>query len=285
MACFANISLAPPDPILGLAEAFKADQSERKLNLGIGAYRTDEGLSKIFNVVQEAEDHFAQHPYPKDYLPIHGHAGFCELAAHVIFGSDSPAIANKSIASAQAVGGTGALRIAAAFIKRFLYSPSVFVSNPTWGNHIKIFEDAGLSVHKYPYYDSQRNALNMDGFLSALNNASEGSVVVLHACAHNPTGMDPTPEQWESICQLMIDRKLIPLFDSAYQGFADGDLDVDAGAIRLFARRMPELFVCQSFSKNLGLYGERLGCMHVMCADQETAGRGVSHGEPPLPAP
>jgi len=276
MATFAKVPLGPVDPVFGISMRHDADTDPRKVNLGVGAYRTEEGSPLILNVVREAEEEmFAElgGEENKEYQPIDGPLPLKALTQKLIFGEDSSAIAERRIASAQSLSGTGALRLTAEFAKTFMPSVSeVWVSDPTWGNHHTIFQKAGLPVKTYPYWNAQTMSLNFEGMMNTLEHkAAEGAMIVLHACAHNPTGVDPTQEQWEKIAEVMQRRKLVPVMDSAYQGYATGDLDRDAWAMRLFARMGFEFFVCQSFAKNLGLYGERIGMMHVVTQDEAVA--------------
>jgi aspartate/tyrosine/aromatic aminotransferase len=266
--------MAPPDPILGTTIAFRKDTSPDKVNLGVGAYRDDNGKPYIFPAVAEAERRIAADAsLNHEYLGIDGLESFCSLSRGLILGDDCPAIAENRVVSCQALSGTGALRLGAEFISWFLkeQTPAVLVSNPTWGNHLTLFRKQGLNVVEYPYFHPPTRGLDFEGMMNSLRAAAANSVVLLHACAHNPTGVDPTPAQWDQIAEVMAERDLVPFFDSAYQGFATGDFENDAYAIRSFARRGFQMFISQSFAKNIGLYGERIGCFHIVCSNAETA--------------
>jgi aspartate/tyrosine/aromatic aminotransferase len=273
-----HLQLAPPDPILGTAIAFKNDTHPQKMNLGVGAYRTDEGLPYVFQSVREAERRILEDPtVNKEYLPIDGLDSFNRLARELILGVDSPAIAENRVVTVQTISGTGSLRVGAEFLRTHFHAPCVYVSRPTWGNHFDIFRRAGFSeVREYPYYKEQTRGLDFEGMVQALSEAPANSIVLLHACAHNPTGVDLTPEQWEQIANLIQEKDLFPYFDSAYQGFATGDLENDAAAIRMFVRRGFQMLISQSFAKNCGLYGERIGGLHIVCANSDTAAKALS---------
>lgn len=274
---FAHLELAPPDPILGTAIAYKNDPSPSKVNLGIGAYRTDAGVPYVFQSVRESERLILEDPsLNKEYLTIDGLAEFNQLARELILGVNSPAIADQRVTSTQTLSGTGSLRVGAEFLKTFLNPPAVYLSKPTWGNHLNIFKKAGYELREYPYWKAETRGFDCEGMLQALSTAPAGSVVLLHPCAHNPTGVDPTPAEWERIAQLISEKRLVPYFDSAYQGFASGDLEKDAFSIRLFVERGFQIALSQSFAKNMGLYGERIGAFHVVCADRITAEKVLS---------
>mmetsp|Transcript_76683 Transcript_76683/g.248629 ORF Transcript_76683/g.248629 Transcript_76683/m.248629 type:complete len:410 (+) Transcript_76683:62-1291(+) len=277
MGLFSGLTMAPTDPILGTSLAFQADTDPRKVNLGVGAYRTEDGKPYVLNVVLETEAEILKETgttINKEYSTIDGPADLKTLTQKLAFGDDSEAVASGRIASVQGLSGTGSLRVCAEFTKTFL-SPEadeIWISKPTWGNHIAIFQVAGLIVKEYPYYQPETRGFDFEGMLKALKeDAKPGSMVLLHACAHNPTGVDPTEEQWKAIAAVMQEKKLSPLMDSAYQGYASGSLDTDAFATRLFANMGFEMFMCQSFAKNLGLYGERIGMLHVVCNSADEA--------------
>mmetsp|Transcript_1719 Transcript_1719/g.5144 ORF Transcript_1719/g.5144 Transcript_1719/m.5144 type:complete len:409 (-) Transcript_1719:99-1325(-) len=276
MPLFEHVSVAPVDPILGTTQAFNADTDPRKINLGVGAYRTEEGKPLVLNVIREAEDEMLKElgtTINKEYSTIDGPQELKAVTQKLVFGADAEVVVQGRIASVQALSGTGALRVASEFVKTHM-APAmheIWVSDPTWGNHNAIFATAGLTVKIYPYYKASTKSLDFEGMMEALKGATKGSMVLLHACAHNPTGVDPTPEQWKEIATLMKDRELTPLMDSAYQGYASGSLDKDAVAIRLFLSMGFEMFMCQSFAKNLGLYGERIGMLHVVCHTPDQA--------------
>ncbi|PSC75103.1 aspartate aminotransferase [Micractinium conductrix] len=271
-----GVEMAPPDPILGVSEAFKRDTSGDKLNLGVGAYRTEELQPFVLNVVRKAEERMLAANENKEYLPIEGLAAFRKATVELLLGADSPAIKEGRIACLQSLSGTGSLRIGAAFIAKFMPGAAAYISRPTWGNHKNIFADAGVEWKEYSYFDPETIGLDFGGMVADLQAAPEGSVVVLHGCAHNPTGVDPTPEQWEQIADVCVAKKLLPFFDVAYQGFATGSLDADAFAPRYFAQRGIEFAVAQSYSKNLGLYAERVGAISFVLSDKEAADRVLS---------
>ncbi|XP_055820191.1 aspartate aminotransferase, chloroplastic [Solanum dulcamara] len=270
---FEGITMAPPDPILGVSEAFKADTNELKLNLGVGAYRTEDLQPYVLNVVKKAENLMLERGENKEYLPIEGLAAFNKVTAELLFGKDNPVLQQQRMATIQGLSGTGSLRIAAALIERYFPGSKVLISSPTWGNHKNIFNDARVPWSEYRYYDPKTVGLDFTGMIEDIKAAPEGSFILLHGCAHNPTGIDPTPEQWEKIADVIQEKNHIPFFDVAYQGFASGSLDEDASSVRLFAARGMELLVAQSYSKNLGLYGERIGAINVLCSSAEAATR------------
>ncbi|XP_023002333.1 aspartate aminotransferase, chloroplastic-like [Cucurbita maxima] len=270
---FEGITMAPPDPILGVSEAFKADTHGNKLNLGVGAYRTEELHPYVLDVVKKVEKLMLERGDNKEYLPIEGLAAFNKATAELLFGADNAVIKQQRVATIQGLSGTGSLRIAAALIERYFPGAKVLISSPTWGNHKNIFNDARVPWSEYRYYDPKTVGLDFDGMISDIKAAPEGSFVLLHGCAHNPTGIDPTPEQWEKIADVIQEKNHIPFFDVAYQGFASGSLDADAASVRLFAARGLELLVAQSYSKNLGLYAERIGAINVVCSSSDAATR------------
>ncbi|KAL7752265.1 ribosomal RNA processing protein [Sorochytrium milnesiophthora] len=262
-----SVPLAPPDIIFHLTASYKADTNASKVNVGVGAYRTDEGKPWVLPVVRKAEDIIMNDlSLDHEYLPIEGLKSMTDAAAKLILGKDSPIIKEERYCSSQTISGTGAVRMGADFLARYKKGATVLLSNPTWANHRAIFLEAGFTdVQDYSYYHPETRGLDLDGMLTSLKNAPDGSIVVLHACAHNPTGVDPTTEQWKQIADVMESKKHFTFFDCAYQGFASGDVDRDASAIRYFAHdRNLELFVAQSFAKNFGLYGERCGCLTVV---------------------
>ncbi|KAK4415416.1 Aspartate aminotransferase, chloroplastic [Sesamum alatum] len=270
---FGDITMAPPDPILGVSEAFRADTHEMKLNLGVGAYRTEDLHPYVLNVVKKAENLMLERGENKEYLPIEGLAAFNKVTAELLLGAQNDVIQQQKIATVQGLSGTGSLRLAAALIERYFPGSKVLISSPTWGNHKNIFNDARVPWSEYRYYDPRTVGLDFHGMISDIKAAPEGSFVLLHGCAHNPTGIDPTPEQWESIADVIQEKNHIPFFDVAYQGFASGSLDTDASSVRLFAARGMELLVAQSYSKNLGLYAERIGAINVVCSSSDIAQR------------
>ncbi|XP_074368494.1 aspartate aminotransferase, cytoplasmic [Apium graveolens] len=271
---FANVLRAPEDPILGVTVAYSKDQSPNKLNLGVGAYRTQEGKPLVLNVVKRAELMLVDdQSRVKEYLPIVGLADFNKLSAKLIFGADSPAIQENRVATVQCLSGTGSLRVGGEFLARHYHERTVYIPQPTWGNHPKIFTLAGLSVKTYRYYNPETRGLDFEGMLEDLGSAPSGAIVLLHACAHNPTGVDPTIEQWEQIRQLMRSKSLLPFFDSAYQGFASGSLDADAQSVRIFVADGGECLAAQSYAKNMGLYGERVGALSIVCKTADAASK------------
>jgi aspartate/tyrosine/aromatic aminotransferase len=259
---FADITAAPQDAIFKTKSDCKADTSPLKMNLGVGAYRDANGKPFPLPVVKTAEALIlVDSSLNKEYLPITGHKGFTAAAAKLVFGNS---VNLNNVASTQSISGTGALRLGAEFCAKFMTGRTAYFSNPTWGNHFACFKEAGVKTAKYTYWDAKNRVLAIDSLLTDLNNAPSGSIVVLHACAHNPTGVDPTQAQWKQIAQVMRKNNLFPFFDTAYQGFASGSLDQDAWSIRYFAQQGFEMIVTQSFAKNLGLYNERVGGFHVL---------------------
>ncbi|KAH8260993.1 hypothetical protein KR044_001846, partial [Drosophila immigrans] len=263
---FANVPKGPAIEVFALTQAFKDDANTKKVNLSVGAYRTDVGEPWVLPVVRKTEISIASDDaINHEYLPVTGLDTFTRAATELVLGADSVAIKEKRAFGVQTISGTGALRVAADFLLQQLKLNTVYYSNPTWENHHKIFFDCGFTkLHSYRYWDQDKRQLDLNGMLADLEQAPEGAVVILHACAHNPTGMDPTHEQWKQIADLVERKKLFTLFDSAYQGFASGSPDQDAWAIRYFVDRGFELFVCQSFAKNFGLYCERAGNLTVV---------------------
>lgn len=266
---FAHVEKLAPDAIFFTKTRFKNDTDTRKINLGIGAYRTEEGKPYILDVVKQAEKALLENPgLNKEYLPIGGDAEFIAASQKSLFGNCS-AVVEKRVAGVQTLSGTGALRILANFFHNNFPGATIYKSSPTWGNHRKVFMKAGLNQADYRYFDKNTKGLDIKGMLEDLQNAPSGSIVLLHACAHNPTGVDPTEEEWRQICKVMKSRGHIAFFDSAYQGYATGDLEKDAFAVRHFLAEGMELVAAQSYSKNLGLYGERVGCASVVCKTVE----------------
>lgn len=276
MSLFAHIQMAPADPILDTARAFKEDPSSDKVNLGIGAYRTEDGKPYVLPVVRKAEEEILQETggsINKEYSPIDGKAELKALTQKLYFGNES-----DRIASTQALSGTGSLRVAGEFIKKHLpeAAHTLYVSAPTWGNHKAIFLACGMKVEEYPYWKADTKSLDFDGLVQKFESIPEGSSVLLHACAHNPTGVDPTNEQWDKIKEVCQRRKLLPILDNAYQGYASGCLEKDGYAARLFFESGIEFFAAQSFAKNMGLYGERVGMLHIICAGKAEAAATLS---------
>ncbi|OMJ84469.1 hypothetical protein SteCoe_14424 [Stentor coeruleus] len=270
-----SVPKGPPDAILGISEAFKRDKNPRKVNLGVGAYRDDSGKPVILPSVQKAKSLIIKSS-DHEYLPIDGLAKFTQLATSLAYSNASP-LKDHRVASIQSISGTGALRLGMAFIQRFYpHSRRVYIPNPTWGNHKTIIQHAGLEFQEYPYYDPVTKGLNIEAFLNEIDSAPKNSVFLLHACAHNPTGVDPSEDQWKQIQDVMARKQHLAVFDMAYQGFASGDVDKDAYAVRLFANEENPIIVMQSFAKNFGLYGERIGNLSVVCDSKQESDRVLS---------
>ncbi|QLB19005.1 amino acid aminotransferase [Mannheimia granulomatis] len=272
MSMFSHIQAAPADPILGLGEAFKAETRPGKINLGIGVYMTDEGKTPIVKAIKEAEKRLLDTETSKTYLTIDGVQAFNAQTQALLFGENAEVITSGRAKTAQSLGGTGALRIAAEFIKRQTSAKNVWISTPTWPNHNAIFEAVGINIKGYRYYNKDTNGLDWDNLLADLSQAEAGDVVLLHGCCHNPTGIDPTPAQWEQLAALSAEKGWLPLFDFAYQGFANG-LEEDAYGLRAFAKNNRELLVASSFSKNFGLYNERVGAFTLIADNADDANR------------
>lgn len=269
---FAGLTEAPPDSIFAIRSAHIADPDPSKIDVGIGAYRDDSGKPVVMQAVQKAERMLVDEPHNFEYLAIDGIPEFRKLASELLFGKDSAAVREQRVATVQSLSGTGALRLAGELL-HIMRGPDtvVHVPTPTWENHNNVFLCAGLKVGSYRYYNPQTMWLDFDAFLSDLKALPDSSVIIFHACAHNPTGIDPTPEEMAQVVDVCKAKRHLPILDSAYQGFASGDLDRDAYFIRLFAHSGLEFFVAQSFSKNMGLYNERVGTLNVVCASAEQA--------------
>lgn len=267
---FEKITAAPADPILGLTDIFRADDRAHKINLGIGVYKDETGKTPVLTSVKKAEQYLLENEATKNYLGIDGLPVFASCTQELLFGANSAIIADKRARTAQTPGGTGGLRIAADFIAHQTSAKRVWVSNPSWPNHKNVFEAAGLEVVEYAYYDAANHALDFDGLLNSLSEAQAGDVVLFHGCCHNPTGIDPTEAQWSQLAELSVAKGWLPLFDFAYQGFANG-LEEDAQGLRIFAATHQELIVCSSYSKNFGLYNERVGACTLVAADSNVA--------------
>lgn len=272
---FSAIEMAPRDPILGITEAFNADKNLNKVNLGVGVYYDDNGKVPLLECVRKAEAQLMEKAAPRTYLPIEGLAAYDKAVQELVFGADSPVIQEKRAVTVQALGGTGALKLGADFLKRFSPDAQVFISDPSWENHRALFESAGFVVNNYPYYDAATRGVNFSGMLNTLKTMPAGSVVVLHACCHNPTGADLTSDQWTDVIQIVKERGLIPFLDMAYQGFGDGIAE-DGNVVRRFAQAGGPLFVSNSFSKSFSLYGERVGALSIAAASAEEASRVLS---------
>ena len=272
---FAAIELAPRDPILGITEAFNADQNPDKTNLGVGVYYDDNGKVPLLACVQKSEALLMAKAAPRTYLPIEGLAAYDKAVQELVFGATSEVLTSKRAITAQAIGGTGALKLGADFLKRFAPDAQVWISDPSWENHRALFESAGFVVNNYPYYDAATRGVNFAGMLSALQTMPAGSIVLLHACCHNPTGADLTDAQWVQVIDVVTKRGLVPFLDMAYQGFGDG-IEEDGKVVRQFADAGGPLFVSNSFSKSFSLYGERVGALSIVASDVQEATRLMS---------
>ena len=272
---FAAVEMAPRDPILGLNEQFNADPNPAKVNLGVGVYFDDTGKLPLLKCVQEAEKMMMEAPKARGYLPIDGIAAYDKAVQGLVFGADSEAVKAGRIATVQALGGTGGLKIGADLLKRMNPGAKVLISDPSWENHRALFESAGFPVESYAYYDAARRGVDFDAMLAALNGAADGSIVVLHACCHNPTGYDITLDQWAQVIKAVAARGLVPFLDMAYQGFGEG-ITEDGAVVGLFMAAGLDFFVATSFSKSFSLYGERVGALSVVCHSKEEAERVLS---------
>jgi aromatic-amino-acid transaminase len=272
---FGAVALAPRDPILGITDAFNADPNPRKVNLGVGVYCDDEGKVPLLECVKRAEREITDKAAPRIYLPIDGLPAYDKAVQRLLLGDDSEIIALGRAITVQALGGTGGLKIGADFLRKFAPAAKVYISDPSWENHRALFEAAGFPVSTYPYYDAATHGLAFDAMRASLDAMASGTVVVLHACCHNPTGVDPTPEQWDEILAVVRARGLVPFLDIAYQGFGAGT-QADAAVVRKFAATSGPLFVSNSFSKSFSLYGERVGALTVVAADKDEAVRVLS---------
>ena len=267
---WAHVSQGPPDAILGITEAFKADSNQEKINLGVGAYRDDKGKPYVLPSVKAAEKKVVESGLDKEYAGITGVAGFTKAASLLAYGPDSPAIQEDRVVITQSISGTGALRIGGAFLERFYPgAKTIYIPTPSWANHNAVFKDSGLKVEKYRYYNKDTIGLDFEGMIDDIRALPTGSLVLLHACAHNPTGVDPTQEQWKQISNVIKEKQHYPFFDMAYQGFASGDTDKDAFPVRHFIQEGHQLCLAQSFAKNMGLYGERVGAFSIVCDSAE----------------
>ncbi|MCH2113559.1 MAG: aspartate/tyrosine/aromatic aminotransferase [Pirellulales bacterium] len=266
---FETIEAAPRDAILGLTAAFREDKRPEKINLSVGVYQDESGKTPILDCVRAAEQRLADEAASKSYLPISGNGEYGEVVRQLAFGAEHEAVQSGRIAFAQTPGGTGALRVAGEFLRTNVPQATLWLSEPTWPNHPNIFQAAGVSLQTYPYFDQASNSLAFEEMLAAIAKIPAGDAILLHGCCHNPTGIDPTVAQWNQIADAVHARGLIPLLDFAYQGFAEG-IDQDAAGLRALARPGAELMVCSSFSKNFGLYRERVGALCVVCPKSDT---------------
>ena len=275
MSMFTAVEMAPRDPILGLNEQFAADTNPNKVNLGVGVYYDDNGKLPLLQCVQAAEQNMMKAPTARGYLPIDGIAAYDNAVKALVFGADSEPVTSGRVATIQAIGGTGGLKVGADFLKKLNPDAKVLISDPSWENHRALFTNAGFEVESYPYYDAAKRGINFDGMLAALNAAPAGTIVVLHACCHNPTGYDITPAQWDQVVAAVKAKGLVPFLDMAYQGFGYG-LKEDGAAVAKFVAAGLTFFVSTSFSKSFSLYGERVGALSVLCENKEEAARVLS---------
>ena len=273
---FAAVQMALRDPILGVTEAFNADSNSSKVNLGVGIYTDDTGKVPLLECVRRAERTLVEAASPRSYLPIDGLATYDKAVQALVFGAGSAVITDQRVITAQALGGTGGLKLGADLLKRVI-SPNaqVWISDPSWENHRALFEGAGFVVNTYPYYHAATHGLDFDGMIGSLRSLAAGSIVLLHACCHNPTGVDLSPDQWNTVIEVVRDGGLMPFLDIAYQGFADG-IDADASAVRAFAASGIPMLVSNSFSKSFSLYGERVGALSIVAASVDEAARLLS---------
>ena len=275
MTLFAAVELAPRDPILGLNEQFAADNNPAKVNLGVGVYFDDAGKLPLLACVKAAEQQINDAAKPRGYLPIDGIAAYDKAVQRLVFGADSPVLAAGRVATVQALGGTGGLKVGADFLKKLQPGATVLISDPSWENHRALFSNAGFPVETYAYYDAQSSGVRVGAMLADLNSAQAGTIVVLHACCHNPTGYDISPAQWQQVIAVLKARGLVPFLDMAYQGFGDGIAE-DGAVVQQFIESGLDFFVATSFSKSFSLYGERVGALSVVCASQDEVARVLS---------
>ncbi|HSW03250.1 amino acid aminotransferase [Aquabacterium sp.] len=275
MTLFAAVDMAPRDPILGLNEQFNADPNPGKVNLGVGVYFDDNGKLPLLQCVQAAEKQLVEATKPRGYLPIDGIAAYDKAVQGLVFGADSAVLREGRVATVQALGGTGGLKLGADFLKKLQPDATVLISDPSWENHRALFTSAGFPVQSYSYYDAEARGVRFDAMLSDLNAAAAGSIVVLHACCHNPTGYDISPAQWEQVIAVLKARGLVPFLDMAYQGFGDGIAE-DGAVVQQFLASGLDFFISTSFSKSFSLYGERVGALSLVCASKDEAQRVLS---------
>jgi aromatic-amino-acid transaminase len=270
-----GVALAPRDPILGVTEAFNADASPHKVNLGVGIYYDDSGKVPVLQCVRRAEQTLAETPLPRSYLPIDGLQAYDRAVQQLLFGTDSEALRAQRVVTVQTPGGTGALKVGADFLRRMNPQAEAWISDPSWENHHALFEYAGFKVRAYPYYDPASHGVDFKAMVETLRDIPAGSIAVLHACCHNPTGVDLDPSQWTEVIELVRERALIPFVDIAYQGFSEG-LEPDAAVVRRFTESCPVVFVASSFSKSLSLYGERVGALSIVTGHADESSRVLS---------
>jgi aromatic-amino-acid transaminase len=272
---FAAVELAPRDPILGLNEAFNTDPRDTKVNLGVGVYFDDNGKLPLLGAVRIAEETRLKAAPPRGYQPIEGAPAYNQAVQNLLFGKDSSLLANGQVITAQALGGTGALKVGADYLKRLNPDAKVYLSDPSWENHRALFESAGFVVENYAYYDAATRGVNFAGMKASLNDLAAGSIIILHACCHNPTGADLSQAQWEEVVGICKEKGLVPFLDMAYQGFADG-IDADAVAVCTLSSSGLQFFIASSFSKSFSLYGERVGALTIITASKEESARVMS---------
>jgi len=272
---FAAVEMAPRDPILGLTEAYNADARPNKVNLGVGVYYDDNGKVPLLEPVKIAEKARLEAQLPRGYQPIDGSPAYNQAVQKLVFGAESPLLAEGRVVTIQALGGTGALKVGADFLKRLAPTAKLYISDPSWENHLALFESAGFAVGTYPYYDAKTRGVDFAAMKARLAAMAPGSIVVLHACCHNPTGADLSEAQWREVVEQVRDSKLVAFLDMAYQGFADG-IEADGIAARLFAESGLSFFLSSSFSKSFSLYGERVGALSLVTRDRDEAARVLS---------
>ena len=275
MSLFTSVEMAPRDPILGLSEQFNADPNPAKVNLGVGVYFDDQGKLPVLACVAAAEQQLAGAPKTKGYLPIDGIAAYDRAVQDLVFGAASAAVSEGRVATVQALGGTGGLKVGADFLERLSPGAAALISDPSWENHRALFTQAGFAVATYPYYDADTRGVRFDAMLQTLRGAAAGTVVVLHACCHNPTGCDLTPSQWDDVVATCREQQLVPFLDMAYQGFGDG-IAQDGAVVQRFLESGIDFLVSTSFSKSFSLYGERVGALSVVCKSRDEAARVLS---------
>ncbi len=271
----AGVQMAPRDPILGVTEIFNADKNPGKVNLGVGVYYDDNGKVPLLECVRLAEVQLTEKSLPRSYLPIDGLPAYDKAVRELVFGADSKAVKENRVVTVQALGGTGGLKVGADFLRRLTPQAQIWISDPSWENHRALFEGAGFTVNTYPYYDAASHGVNFEAMIGTMKTLPAGSIVVLHACCHNPTGVDLTDDQWTAVIDAVISRGLIPFVDIAYQGFGDG-IDADGKVVRRFADAGGPVFVSNSFSKSFSLYGERVGALSVVASSSDEAARVLS---------
>ena len=275
MSLFTAVEMAPRDPILGLNEQFAADTNPNKVNLGVGVYFDDNGKLPLLECVQSAEKAMMDKPTARGYLPIDGIAAYDAAVKSLVFGADSEPVSSGRVATVQGIGGTGGLKIGADFLRKISPNAKVMISDPSWENHRALFTNAGFQVDSYAYYDAEKRGVNFEGMLASLNAAAAGTIVVLHACCHNPTGYDITAAQWDQVIAVVKAKSLTPFLDMAYQGFGHG-IQEDGAVIGKFVAAGLNFLVSTSFSKSFSLYGELVGALSVVCIDKEECGRVLS---------